>query len=264
MKNILLQLVLLVILFFALWLGLSKIDWMELLNVNYITSKTQQKLGELILDQIIKSGEENHDPKVTLPLDSILTAICISNTIDRSQIQLHVIKSEEVNAFALPNHQLVIYSGLILETRNQAELSGVMCHEIAHMEMDHVMKKLIKEVGVSILISTTTGNSGSNLMGNILKTLSSTAYDRDLERDADIRAVDYLIRTNIDPIPFAQFLRRIPESKSAIDQHLTLLSTHPDSEERAAYIIEFVGDVHGEYQSILSPDTWKNLQHQLK
>ncbi|PIQ29760.1 MAG: peptidase M48 [Bacteroidetes bacterium CG18_big_fil_WC_8_21_14_2_50_41_14] len=264
MKNILLQLVLLVVLFFALWLGLSKIDWMELLNVNYLTSKTQLKLGELILDQIKNSGEEYHNPKVTLPLDSILTAICISNAIDRSQVQLHVIKSEEVNAFALPNHQLVIYSGLILETRNEAELSGVICHEIAHMELDHVMKKLIKEVGISVLISTTTGNSGSNLMVNILKTLSSTAYDRDLEGDADIRAVDYLLRANIDPIPFARFLRRIPESKSAIDQHLTWMSTHPDAEERAAYIIEFVGEAHGEYQPILSPVTWQNLQHQLK
>jgi predicted Zn-dependent protease len=264
MKKILLQLVLLVLLFFALWLGMSKINWMELLNVNYITSKTQQKLGELILDQIKNSGEVNHDPKVTLPLDSILTAICVSNAIDRGRIQLHVIKSEEVNAFALPNHQLVIYSGLILETRNQAELSGVICHEIAHMELDHVMKKLIKEVGISVLISTTTGNSGSNLMVNILKTLSSTAYDRDLERDADRRAVDYLIRANIDPISFARFLRRIPESKSAIDQHLAWLSTHPEAEERAAYIIEFVGETSREYQPVLSPGTWQNLQRQLK
>ena len=67
----------------------------------------------------------------------------------------------EVNAFALPNGHLVIYSGLILNSDNQEQFSGVICHEIAHIRLKHVIKKLIKELGFSVIISMTTGSYGS-------------------------------------------------------------------------------------------------------
>ena len=101
---------------------------------------------------------------------------------DREIIKVHVLNKDEINAFALPNGHLIIYSGLINNSGNQEELTGVICHEIAHIELNHVMKKLIKEIGLSVLISMTTGKGGSEIIKETAKMLSSSAFDRKLEK----------------------------------------------------------------------------------
>ena len=72
---------------------------------------------------------------------------------------------------------------------NENQLGFVICHEIAHIQLSHVMKKLVKEIGLSVLISMTTGKSGSGTIQEGLKLLSSSAYDRNLEKEADLKAV---------------------------------------------------------------------------
>ena len=78
---------------------------------------------------------------------------------------------------------------------------------MAHCELNHVMKKLIKEIGLGVLISITTNGNG-DMLREALKVLSSTAFDRDLEREADIKAVEYLNNTGVSAEPFANFLYR--------------------------------------------------------
>jgi predicted Zn-dependent protease len=75
-----------------------------------------------------------------------------------------VLNNDEINAFALPNGHLIVYSGLILNSDNQEELIGFICHEIAHIALNHIMKRLVKEIGTSVLISMTTGNGGSEII----------------------------------------------------------------------------------------------------
>lgn len=89
-----------------------------------------------------------------------------------------------MNAFSLPDGHLIVFSGLILNSDSPEELAGVVGHELAHIELNHVMKKLVKEVGLSTLISLITGNSGSDMIKETAKTLSLTAFDRNLEKDA--------------------------------------------------------------------------------
>jgi len=120
------------------------------------------------------------------------------NNIEKTQIIIHVLNNKEVNAFVLPNGHLVLYSGLIVAAENQEELSGVICHELAHIELNHVVKKLIKEVGLSVLISMTTGG-GTDIIKETAKMLSTTAFDRSMEKKADIKAVEYLVKANINP-----------------------------------------------------------------
>ena len=170
---------------------------------------------------------------------------------------------DEINAFALPNGHLVIYSGLILNADNQDELAGVICNEIAHIELNHVMKKLTKEIGLSVLISITTGNGGTEVIKQTLKILSSSAFDRSLEKEADMKAVDYLVNANINPNNFANFLYKISETDSNIESYITWVSTHPESNERANYIIEQSKGKLKQFKSILSNDTWNTLKKEL-
>ena len=264
MKKPIIQGLITILLFFGTWYALTQIDWMKIFKVQQVTDKTEQKLGELFWEVFKKSEKEVKNTLVVNSVDSIVTQVCKTNKIDRSKLKIHILDKEDVNAFALPNGHLIIYSGLILNSDNQEELVGVVCHEIAHIELNHVMKKLVKEIGLSVLISITTGNSGAEVIRETAKMLSSSAFDRSLEKEADIKAVDYLVNANINPEPFADFLYKLSDTEHEAIKYLTWISTHPDSKDRAEYIIEYSKGKEKEYKSILSNETWEKLKAALK
>jgi len=263
MKKIIIQGLIIIALFLATWFVLIQIDWVTIFKVQKITDKTEEKLGELFWEIFQKTERENKNPFAVSSVDSIVTKICSTNKIDRELIKIHILEKDDINAFALPNGHLIVYSGLILNSDNQEELSGVICHEIAHIQLNHVMKKLVKEVGLSVLISMTTGKGGSETIKETAKMLSSSAFDRSLEKEADIKAVDYLVKAKIDPEPFANFLYKISDKENEATKYLTWISTHPESKERAEYIIEYSKDKKVKYEAILTNDTWDKMKEKL-
>lgn len=264
MKKIIIQGAITVILFFGTWFVLTQIDWVKVFKVQQISVKTEQKLGELFWE-LFKKTEREIDNKLTVnSIDSIVNHICKSNNIVREKTKVHVLNKDEINAFALPNGHLIIFSGLILNSDNQEELAGVICHEIAHIELNHVMQKLVKEIGLSVLISMTTGDVGTEIIKETAKILSSSAFDRSLEKEADIKAVDYLVRAKVNPEPFANLLYKLSENEHEATKYLTWISTHPDSKERAEYISEYSKGKFTDFKPILSNETWSQLKEVLK
>ncbi len=265
MKKIIIQGILIVAAFFATWFLLKNIDWMDIFNAEEKSEKTEEKLGDLFWEMIEKTEHEVKNTEITAPIDSLLRKICTENGIERGGVKLHVVKSDDVNAFALPNKHLVIFTGLAEASENEAALSGVIGHELAHIELNHVMKKLIKEIGLSVLISMTTGNSaGGEGIKEAARLLSSSAYDRKLEKEADIKAVDYLSEANIPSGPFADFLYSISDHEPDFAKNLTWVSTHPDSKERAKYILEYSQGKAIEAKDVLAPGSWDNLKQALQ
>lgn len=238
MRKIFIELIVSVALLLGTWLLLSQVDWMKLFKIEQTTKNTEEKVGDLFWDLLKKSETEITATSAVSAVDSMVSFICEKNHIDRSPIKVHLLHKDEINAFALPNHHLVVYSGLINACENQQELYGVLCHEIAHMEKNHVMNKLVKEVGLSVLISISTGNGNSEVIKNGLKQLSSSAYDRKLETEADLTAVDYLVKAGIDPQPFANFLYRLGDETKNLPTQIYWISTHPESKARAEAIIQ--------------------------
>ena len=260
MKKAAIQGLILILLFFSIWFLLLQVNWVSVLKIEKITKKTEQKLGNLYLNIFKGTNNEIDDQFIIDPIDSLITQICVNNNINKERIKIHVLDKDEVNAFALPDGHLVIYSGLILAAENQEELSGVICHEIAHIELNHVMKKLVKEVGISTLLSMATGGSGSGVIKETAKKLSSTAFDRGLEKEADIKAVKYLIKANIDPEPYADFLYRLSEEEGDAMKYLAWINTHPLSKERAEYIMEHNNREVTEFEHVLSQKTWDKMK----
>jgi predicted Zn-dependent protease len=263
MKKIIIQVIIILASFFATWYLFTQINWMSLFKVEQLTKSTEEKLGDLFWDWFNKAEKEIQNPDITDAVDSLITRISDSNKIDEKLIKLHIVQNDDVNAFALPNGHLVIYTGLISASENESELCGVICHELAHISMDHVMKKLVKEVGLSVLISMTTGNGGSDIIKETAKILSSTAYDRNLEESADYRAVDYLIAANINPEGFANFLYRLAETESSLEGHLSWISTHPGTKQRAENILEYAGDKELTIHPVLDKITWDKMKDNL-
>lgn len=264
MKKLFIQSILSVALFLGIWLVLKQINWVAIFKTQEISEKTEGKLGEVFWNAFKVNEKENNDPFIISTVDSIVTKICSANKIERNQIKFHILDKDEVNAFTLPNGHLVIYSGLIVNSDNQEQFSGVICHEIAHIKLKHVIKKLIKELGFSVIISMTTGSYGSEAIKSTVKKLSSSAFDRSLEKEADIMAVDYLINAKINPVNFSNFLNKLSDKENDISKYLSWINTHPESKERAKYIIEYSRGRKVINDETVTKETWAEIKNKLK
>lgn len=244
----------------ALFLGafymVKKVDWMKLFHVERFTKSADQKINQLFLKAFIQDNKVLYDTALTNPVDSILTRICDRNQINRSDVKLYLVQSDDVNAFALPGGHLIVYTGLIDFVENESELAGVLGHEVAHIELDHVMKKMGKEIGLSVLINMTAGGGNGELIKEALKKLTSTAFDRELEKDADIKSVEYLSKAQIDYKGMSAFMDRLAKDKENLGDHVTILSTHPASDDRAKYISEQGKKYKYQIKPVLSDSSW--------
>jgi predicted Zn-dependent protease len=263
MKKTVLQGAITVLLFFGAFFAFRQIDWMKLFRIKTVTDKTEKKLGELFWDVFKSTEKEIKNPQVLNAVDSIVTKLCQANKIDRAMIKLHVLEKDEINAFALPNGHLVVYSGLIQDADNPEEIAGVMGHEIAHIELSHVMKKLVNEIGLTVLLTMTTGNGNAEVIRETAKMLSTSAFDRALEKEADIKAVDYLVAAEVNPEPFADFLYKLSAKENEATKYFKWISTHPESKERAAYIIEYSKDKKTDFKPIVAAETWKKVKKEI-
>lgn len=249
--------------FFALWFLLSRIDWMEVLDVNQTTEKTEEKIGELYVDLIKENETLVTVDSLLQPIEDIIDQIMEANDI-YLDVKLHVLEKDDINAFALPDDNLILFTGLIEECNSPEELAGVLGHEIAHMTENHVMKKLINEVGLSVIMSMASGGNNT-VIQETFKSLTSSSYDRTLETEADLTSVDFLYNADIDHRPFAEFLFRLSLDDDSRLKHLELMSSHPASEERAKSILNHLESDEESFRPLMSEEKWtafrKNFVH---
>jgi predicted Zn-dependent protease len=213
------------------------------MDIDQLSQEQQKKLGELLLDGLRQTKDEVKRDSVNEVVKKLFEKICDANHIDESKIRVRVFNDSEVNAFALPGDQLIVLTGLVNYCKTPEELAGVMAHEIAHIQHDHVMKKLVKEVGIAMLFAITAGNGSFEIISEVLQTVTSRAFDRDQESEADLYAVELLSKANINPVGLSDFLFRLSQETGDTADDMVIISTHPGSSDRAAAILKETGSI---------------------
>lgn len=249
--------------FAAVLFAFSRVDWMNVFGLHHTI--IEEKLGEMYWDLFSRSETFVEDEELTAPLDTLLTVLCRANDIERSHVKLHLVQSDEVNAYACPGDHLVIYTSLVGACKNEEELCGVIAHELAHIECGHVMQKLAKEFGLAALTGMLSGSGGTEALAEVIRVLSSTAYDRTLESEADRLAVTYLLRADINPCLFGDFLFRLSEEED-LPSLAEWISTHPESEKRSIMIRQMAED-EGKgrsFRSFMQSDEWEAYRQKVK
>jgi Zn-dependent protease with chaperone function len=141
------------------------------------------------------------------------------------------------NAFALPAGIIVMTDGLVKASVDDAEVLGVLAHELGHVHHRHTMRRLLEGSAIVLIIAAVTGDvaSASSLAAGAPAALLQMKYSRDNEREADRYAIDMMRAAGLDPRHLAALLKRIeaqaPERFGAVPD---FLSSHPSTEEREA------------------------------
>ena len=143
--------------------------------------------------------------------------------------KIKIINDPEVlNAFCTPGGYIYIYTGIIKYLDNEAELAGVMGHEMAHADLRHSTRQMTKTYGVQMLLSAALGDSSA--IGQITTGLISLKFSRTHETEADRMSVEYLCGTTYPADGGAGFFEKIEAMGGSTPPEF--ISTHPSPENR--------------------------------
>ncbi|MBF0158204.1 MAG: M48 family metalloprotease [Magnetococcales bacterium] len=161
-------------------------------------------------------------------------------------VQFHIILAPSVNAFALPNHHIVVNSGLLQTAQNPGEIVGVLAHELGHLAAGHAiqLQETARNVSVRTLITMAAGLVaglaakdgqivGATLMGGAASG-QSTLLDtmRQKEHQADQLAIHYLSRAHLSSEGMVSFMERINREQRLTVLPAPYLLTHPLNSQR--------------------------------
>ncbi len=157
--------------------------------------------------------------------------------------QFHLAHDDQANAFALPGGHVVVYTGLLKQMTCDDELAGVLAHEISHVRLRHSLRRLIQGLGWRVVLVAALGTGSQGWMGDLLHTLGELHYSREMEREADLGALDLLRRAGLPAGGLARFFERLTQESG---QFPVLLASHPANAERLAAIRDALTE-HGPY-----------------
>lgn len=156
----------------------------------------------------------------------------------------HVVDERDINAFALPGGPVYVNLGTIQVADNEAELAGVMAHEISHVVQRHATRAATKQykaqVGLGILGALLGGSVGGQLAAAGISFAAGSYFlknSRQSEREADLLGTDIMYDAGYDPKALPVFFQKIEAEGSQGPQ---FLSDHPDPGNRIGYVTEEV------------------------
>lgn len=198
----------------------------------------ESAVGEASVGQIKQQVPLIKDKAVTEYVDRIGQKIASASGREEFDYQFYVIMDDTLNAFALPGGKVFVNAGAIMETDSEAELAGLLAHEISHSALSHGFQMAAK------------GNLTANIVGyipyvgNTASSLIVLNYSRGMEKQADIFGTRILVNSGYAADGVRNLMAQLDESHQDKDnpEPPAWLSSHPNTTQRMAYIEQLIVD----------------------
>jgi predicted Zn-dependent protease len=210
-----------------------------------LSEEDEARIGKEQHPQIVAEfGGVYDDPVLARYVDSVGRLLVATTEKPKQQYTFTILDSPIVNAFAVPGGYIYITRGLVALADNEAELAGVLAHEIGHITARHAAERhkqsTLAGLGLGIL-DVLTGSQLATQLGGLTAELVLKGYSREQESEADGLGVRYMSRAGFDPHAMATFLTRLQANDrlqgeimgdpGAADR-FSLLQTHPRTADR--------------------------------
>jgi beta-barrel assembly-enhancing protease len=209
---------------------------------NWYSLDKQVAMGRAYSQQVEHGAKMINDPVVTEYVNRVGQNL-VRNSDAKVPFTIKVIDTDEINAFALPGGFFYVNSGLILAADNEAELAGVMAHEIAHVAACHVAREQTRGNIVNLasipLIFVPGGwavYEGTQAALSIGVPLTFMKFSRNFESEADFLGMEYMYKAGYDPQSFISFFEKIEaQEKKKPGTLAKAFSSHPMTPDRVEH-----------------------------
>jgi len=208
-------------------------------GVNFYSIEKEIALGRQLAQEVERQAKVINDPTVAEYVNRLGQNL-VRNSDAKVPFTIKVLDSEEVNAFALPGGFFFVNSGLILKADTEAELAGVMGHEIAHVACRHGTRNAtrgqiaqIAMIAASIAIPYGWTGYAVRQGASMAIPLGFLTFSRANEREADHLGLQYMYKAGYDPMAFVDFFEKIETlEKKKPGTVAKVFSTHPMTDDR--------------------------------
>jgi predicted Zn-dependent protease len=207
-----------------------------------ISDADERKLGEEVSAKLRQDFGVYQDKGVTKYVSLVGDVLAQASSRPQLDWQFIVLDTDGVNAFASPGGIVHITRGLLGLVKNEAELAGVLGHEITHVTAKHTVRAIQKSKIISMSAEEVGGSSGlsqsvlSKLAGAAYKSIISNAFDRDDEVEADREGNGLANKAGNAPGGLTHVQKRREERKKSQDQPNGLFASHPLIKDRLTNI----------------------------
>ncbi|HJT69338.1 MAG TPA: M48 family metalloprotease [Terriglobales bacterium] len=215
----------------------------------------EQRLGEKWAAALDRTVRRVRDPETANYVGDLCQKVS-SQSDNRFPLTVKIIESDEANIYALPGGILYVTTGLFVAVDSEAELAGVISHEIAHIAARHVTKMAARRSLWKVLTTPVMFLPFGGLAIQISDVAVPMKLNRNAELEADLLGLQYMYLAGYDPSEFLRFLDRgyatedrrlsrmaqifsdFPSLNSRLGQDRIMVSTFPPREE---YVVDTSG-----------------------
>jgi len=206
-------------------------------GVNFYSLEKEIALGKQLAQEVERQAKIVDDPIIAEYVNRVGQNL-VRNSDAKVPFTIKVLDSEEVNAFALPGGFFFVNTGLMLKADTEAELAGVMSHEIAHVAARHGTKQATKAELINIasipliFMGGWTGYAIRQGAGLAIP-LGFLQFTQGAEREADYLGLQYMYKAGYDPTAFVDFFEKIQTLEKKKPGTLAkVFSSHPMTDNR--------------------------------
>lgn len=240
------------------YLGITRL--IPLAGLRLITPEYEMQLGDRFYKAFV-SGEAIDSAK-TAQLQSFAKELQLSKTYP---IKITVVKNKELNAFAMPGGNIVVYNGIIRTMKDADEMVALLAHESAHVNGRHSLRAVLRSAATGILISVVL-NDVSGILAVLIDNadmLQSLNYSRSIEESADENGMQTMLVNGINPAGMKKLMLHFKAAEAEMPAGISFLSSHPDTDSRIKHADQFAA-THKNISFAPKPSLdslWLQLKH---
>jgi len=239
-------------------------------GVNWFSIEKEIAVGKAMAQQVEAQSHMVDDPVISEYVNRLGQNL-VRNSDAKVPFTIKVIDADEVNAFALPGGFFFVNTGVIMEADEEAELAGVMAHEIAHVAARHGTRgqtraEIMSLARLGLIFVPGLGPYIAFQASGLAIPMSYLQFSQAFEREADYLGLQYMYKAGYDPTAFVTFFEKIQaKDKSKHGTMSKLFSTHPQTPDRiAASQKEIAAILPGRAEHIVTTSEFDDVKGRLE